>query len=213
MSNNSIIIAPSILSADFGTLQEEVESIESFCEWLQVDVMDGHFVPNLSFGAPVAKWMKTDLLIDIHLMVENPADRVDEFIAMGAKNITFHAEVLQGADRTALIQKIRDAGATAGIAINPETPLSAVDDVIGDIDLLLIMSVHPGFGGQSFIVDVLDKVRAARAAHPDLMIQMDGGVDAATAPKCIEAGANNLVSGSFIFGAENRENAIAALRG
>ncbi|MDA1209252.1 MAG: ribulose-phosphate 3-epimerase [bacterium] len=213
MSTNSIIIAPSILSADFSKLQDEVDSIEKFSDWLQVDVMDGHFVPNLSFGAPVAKWMKTDLLIDIHLMVANPADRVDEFIAMGAKNITFHAEVVEGTDRTALIQKIRDAGATAGIAINPETPLSAVDDVVGDIDLLLVMSVHPGFGGQSFITDVLDKVRAAHAAHPDLMIQMDGGVDDKTAPDCIAAGANNLVSGSYIFGAEDREEAIAALRG
>ena len=213
MSTNSIIIPPSILSADFSKLQDEVDSIEKFSDWLQVDVMDGHFVPNLSFGAPVAKWMKTDLLIDIHLMVANPADRVDEFIAMGAKNITFHAEVVEGTDRTALIQKIRDAGATAGIAINPETPLSAVDDVVGDIDLLLVMSVHPGFGGQSFITDVLDKVRAAHAAHPDLMIQMDGGVDDKTAPDCIAAGANNLVSGSYIFGAEDREEAIAALRG
>ncbi len=214
MSDSSVIIAPSILSADFRILQQEVESVEPYADWLQVDVMDGHFVPNLSFGAPVAKWMETKLLLDIHLMVQNPADRIAEFLDIGAKHITFHAEAVENAeDRSALIQAIRDGGATAGIAINPETPLSAVEDVLADVDLLLVMSVHPGFGGQEFITDVLEKVRAARAAHPDLMIQMDGGVDADTVAQCIEAGANNLVAGSFIFQSEDREKAIASLRG
>ena len=206
------LIAPSILSADLSHLQNDVDTGSS-ADWIQVDVMDGHFVPNLSFGAPVMKNVQTNLPLDIHLMVENPADRIDEFLAIGVHHITFHAEAVDSTEeRNALIQRIREGGATAGIAINPDTPLAVVDDVIGDIDLLLVMSVHPGFGGQSFIADVLEKVSAARQAHPDLMIQMDGGVDDATASQCIEAGANNLVSGSFIFGADDRAAAIASLR-
>jgi ribulose-phosphate 3-epimerase len=146
-------------------------------------------------------------------MVENPADRIEEFLAAGASHITFHAEAVKDANsRKVLIQAIRKGGATAGIAINPETPLSEVEGILSEVDLILVMSVHPGFGGQEFIEDVLEKVRAVRAQHPDLMIQMDGGVDATTATKCIEAGANNLVAGSFIFGSEDREGAIASLR-
>ena len=214
MSVSNIIIAPSILSADFRILQEEVKSIEPHADWLQADVMDGHFVPNLSFGAPVIKWFKTSLLVDAHLVVSNPADRIDEFLEAGAENITFHAEVVEKTeDRKNLINRIRDGGSTAGIALNPDTPLSEVQDVLGNVDLLLIMSVNPGFGGQEFIEDVLSKVRAAREAYPDLMIQMDGGIDDQTASRCIEAGANNLVSGSYIFQAEDRAAAIAALRG
>ncbi|MFH1670669.1 MAG: ribulose-phosphate 3-epimerase [Patescibacteria group bacterium] len=213
MPDTSVIITPSILAANLGKLQEEVENIEPFSDWIQIDVMDGQFVDNLSFGAPVIKNLETKLLIDVHLMVEDPQERVQEFLDAGAKNITFHAEAVQGTDaRKALIQAIRDGGATAGIAINPETPLSEVEDVLGEVDLLLVMSVHPGFGGQEFIDDVLEKVSAAREKFPDLMIQMDGGVDDQTAPKCIIAGANNLVSGSFIFKSPDREAAIASLR-
>lgn len=214
MPSSHIIIAPSILSADLGRLQEEVANIEDHADWIQIDVMDGHFVPNLSFGAPVTKWIKTKLLLDIHLMVENPADRIQEFLTIGAKHITFHAEAVKDTkSRVALIEAIREGGATAGIALNPETPLSAVDDVIDDVDLLLIMSVHPGFGGQDFITDVLDKVRAARERHSDLMIQMDGGIDDQTVGECIAAGANNFVSGSYIFESSDRAAAIATLRG
>ena len=124
-----------------------------------------------------------------------------------------HAEVVESLrDRRALLQAIHDGGATAGIAINPETPLSAAKDVLSEVDLLLVMSVHPGFGGQEFIADVLRKVKAARAEYPDLMIQMDGGIDKSTASRCLEAGANNLVAGSFIFRSRNRARAIASLR-
>lgn len=208
-----MIIAPSILSADFSRLQAEVDSVSS-ADWLQVDVMDGHFVPNLSFGAPVMKWIKTTLLLDIHLMVTNPAARIAEFAAIGAGHMTFHGEVVKGTpERRALIQAIRATGATAGIAINPETPLEAVDDVLGDIDLLLVMSVHPGFGGQSFIADVLDKVKAARKAHPTLMIQLDGGIDAKTAALARKAGVTNIVAGNTVFTATDRAAMIRELRG
>ncbi len=206
------IIAPSILAADLAHLQQEVDSIEAYADWIQVDVMDGHFVPNLSFGAPVMKWIKTKLLLDVHLMVLNPADRVDECIAAGAKNITFHAEVTDGRDRKDLIKNIHKAGATAGIAINPGTPVSAIADVIGDVDLVLIMSINPGFGGQVFIMDVLKKVKELRDAHPELMIQIDGGINAETAQLARAAGVNNLVAGSFVFGAKDRAKAIASLR-
>jgi ribulose-phosphate 3-epimerase len=214
VANPSVLIAPSILSADLGRLQEEVESIENDADWLQIDVMDGHFVPNLSFGAPVMKWIKTKLLLDAHLMVTNPADRLEEFLKAGAKNVTFHAEAVEATSkRRELIGQIRAGGATAGIAINPQTPVSAIEDVIAGVDLVLIMSVNPGFGSQAFIASVLQKVKELRRRFPSLMIQMDGGIDAQTAKLCLEAGANNLVSGSYIFGAKDRSKAIASLRG
>ncbi len=207
-----LIIAPSILAADFGKLQSELDSIAS-ADWVQIDVMDGHFVPNLSFGAPVLKCLKTKLLIDVHLMVSNPADRVSEFAQAGAKNITFHAETVKTVtDRRALIQAIHATGCTAGIALNPDTPLSKLEDVINDVDMVLIMSVNPGFGGQKFIVEVLEKVRQLRSKYPDLMIQIDGGIDASTAKLAREAGVNNVVAGSAIFRETDRAKAIAALR-
>jgi len=209
-----ILITPSILSADLAHLQDEVDSIASHADWIQVDVMDGHFVPNLTFGAPVVKCLKTDLPLDIHLMVANPEHRVQEFLAIGAKHITFHAEALQGTmERHLLIDAIHAGGATAGIALNPETPVSEIEDVIDTLDLVLVMSVNPGFSKQKFIASVLDKVKDLHDRFPKLMIQMDGGIDAETAKRCRDAGANNLVSASFIFGAKDRTKAIHALRG
>ncbi len=209
-----ILITPSVLSANFGTLQDEVASIEKYADWLQLDVMDGHFVPNLSFGAPVAKWIKTTLPLDVHLMVTNPADRIAEFQSIGAKNITFHAEAVPSTNaRREILKSIRTNGARAGIALNPDTPLSAIDDVVDDVDMVLLMSVHPGFGGQTFIPTVLQKIVALRAAHPDLMIQIDGGIDVVSAAQAREAGANNLVAGSAIFSAPDRAQVIAKLRG
>lgn len=210
---SSVLITPSILSADFSKLQEEVDSVADAADWLQIDVMDGHFVPSLSFGAVVAKDISTDLPLDIHLMVKNPKERIQEFLDIGAKNITFHAEAVKATkERKALIMQIHAGGATAGIALNPETPLDEVSDCIGAIDMLLVMSVHPGFAGQEFIDHVLSQVKTARQAYPDLMIQMDGGINDTTAKKCIEAGANNLVAGSFIFGSSDRTMAIDSLR-
>ena len=209
----NILITPSILSADLGCLEDEIKSVEPYADWLQVDVMDGHFVPNLSFGAPVLKNLKTTLPLDIHLMVENPEDRLQEFVDIGAAHITFHSEAVPlEADQEALLHKIRSFGLTAVIAIKPATPLSDVHSLLSNIDLLLIMSVEPGFGGQAFLPDVLSKVREARKEFPDLMIQMDGGIDESTAPLCIEAGATNLVSGSYIFSSDDRKSAIASLR-
>ncbi len=209
-----MIIAPSILSADLAHLQDEVDSIAGSADWIQVDVMDGHFVPNLSFGAPVIARLKTKLPFDIHLMVSNPADRVQEFLKLGVANVTFHAETVPDTEaRRTLIKAIRDGGATAGIALNPGTPLSAIDDVVNDVDLVLVMSVQPGFGGQPFRAEVLDTVRSLRAARPDLMIQMDGGINAETAAQCREAGANNLVAGTAVFGTADRAAAIKTLRG
>ena len=208
------LIAPSILSANLARLQEEVDSIEGYADWLQVDVMDGHFVPNLSFGAPVVKCIKTKLIIDVHLMVTNPAYRVSEFLHAGARNITFHAETIGGtADRKSIIEAIHKGGATAGIALKPATPLSEIQEVLEFVDLVLIMSVEPGFGGQQFMPEALDKVRELRASHPNLMIQVDGGINRETAQQSREAGANNLVAGNFIFNSSIRADAIQKLRG
>ncbi len=208
-----ILITPSILSADFAHVQREVDSVEPYADGIHIDVMDGHFVSNLSFGAPVLRCVKTKLPLDVHLMVSNPEDRIAEFAALGVKNITFHAEAVPTIEaRRALIQAIHSAKATAGIAINPETDLAMIQDIVGEVDLVLIMSVHPGFGGQTFIPSVLEKVKALRAKFPQLMIQMDGGIDPSTAKLAREAGANNLVAGSSVFSSPDRKVAIMALR-
>lgn len=208
-----LLISPSILSADLTRLDAEIASIEPYADWLQIDVMDGTFVPNVAFPIELVRTIKTKLPLDIHLMVQDPARYVRDFLPLKPKNITFHAEAVQETeDRRALIQAIRAGGALSGIAINPPTPLAAVSDVLAEIDLLLIMSVNPGFGGQAFIPEVLEKVREARRKHPNLMIQMDGGIDAQTAVLCREAGADHLVAGSFIFRSQDRAAAIASLR-
>ncbi|TSC80702.1 MAG: ribulose-phosphate 3-epimerase [Candidatus Peregrinibacteria bacterium Gr01-1014_25] len=213
MTPRPVLIAPSILSADLARLQDEIDTIEQHADWLQIDVMDGHFVPNLSFGAPVIRCLKTKLLLDVHLMVTNPADRIDECLAAGAKHITFHAEAVGSErDRNVLIARIREGGATAGIAVNPKTGIDAIDDVVGALDLVLVMSVEPGFGGQEFLPEVLEKVRLLRKRSPGLMIQMDGGINEKNARLCVEAGANNLVAGHCIFSAKDRARAITTLR-
>lgn len=209
-----ILVTPSILSADFGHLQDAVDSVASEADWIQLDVMDGHFVPNLSFGAPVAASIKTSIPLDAHLMVSNPEQRIEEFLKIGVKHITFHAEAVKDTEaRRALLQAIRKGGATAGIALNPDTPVSAIDDIVREVDLVLVMSVHPGFAGQAFIPSVLDKIRELRGKHPTLMIQIDGGIDQKTAILAREAGADNLVAASAVFKAKDPVAAIRSIRG
>jgi len=175
--------------------------------------MDGHFVPNLSLGAPVIKSIHTSLPIDVHLMVENPADRIQEFLDLHVSNISFHGEAVPNLEkRRELIKAIQKGGATVGIAINPETEVEQVMNVLAHVDLVVIMSVHPGFGGQEFIEHVLKKVIKIRQEFPTLMIQMDGGINLETAKKSVAAGANNLVAGNYIFTAKDRAKAIESLR-
>jgi ribulose-phosphate 3-epimerase len=206
-----IRIAPSILSADFGRLNEEIASVEPYADLLHVDVMDGHFVPNITIGAPVVTWIKTKLPIECHLMIENPEKFIPDFVKAGASLITVHQETCP--DLAKVVGQIKAAGVQCGISINPETSAEKIKDMVNSVNLVLIMGVHPGFGGQKFIDSVLDKIRLVRAWAPGVDIAVDGGINAETAKKCVEAGANILVAGSFIFGAEDRQKAIESLRG
>ncbi len=206
------LIAPSILTANLRNLQQEMDSIAS-ADWVQVDVMDGKFVAKSSFRPSILKDVQTNLLIDVHLMVLDPASYFDECKDVGAKNITFHAEAItKTADRKKMIDAIHALGAKAGIAVNPETPIEAIDDVIEEVDLVLIMSVHPGAGGQTFIPDVLEKVASVKKRFPKLLVQIDGGINAETAKKSREAGVDCLVAGSYIFSSADRTAAISSLR-
>lgn len=204
-------VSPSILSADFGKINEEIVSIEPFADSIHLDIMDGHFVPNLTFGAPIIKCLQTNLLKICHLMVLNPENYVEDIAKAGGDIFQFHIEATK--DPETLIKKIHDAGMKAGVAIKPKTPLEAISPILPMIENVLIMTVEPGFGGQSFMHEPVEKIRAIREEFPDLDIEVDGGINAETASIVIEAGANVLVAGSFIFQAEDREKAIERLRG
>lgn len=211
MDKPKVKIAASILSADFGNLNEDIKSVEKDVDLLHVDVMDGHFVPNLTFGAPVVRHIKTKLDMYCHLMVSNPEDFIEDFVKAGANGIAVHQETSDHLHK--LVQEIKSHGVKAGVAINPATPVWTLEDIIDDLDYVLVMSVNPGFGGQKFIEETLEKIAMLRDMRPDLDIEVDGGVNDKTAPKIIEAGANVLISGSYIFGATNRAAAIKKLRG
>lgn len=203
MTNRPLRIAPSILSADFARLGEEVAAIVAAgADYIHVDVMDGHFVPNISFGAPVMQAVRgvTDKIFDVHLMIAPADPYLAAFAAGGADIITVHAEAEPHLHRS--LQAIRALGKRAGVALNPATPVSAIEHVIDDVDLVLIMSVNPGFGGQSFIPESLVKLRQARAliGNRDIDLEVDGGIAPETARAVVEAGANVLVAGSAIYG-------------
>jgi ribulose-phosphate 3-epimerase len=211
-------IAPSILSADFSRLGEEIKDVEKGgADYIHVDVMDGHFVPNITIGPLIVEAVRpiTKLPLDVHLMIENPDQYIEAFAKAGADYITVHAEASRHLHRT--IHLIKSYGVKAGVVLNPATPAEALKHIIQDIDMVLLMTVNPGFGGQKFISSVLPKIRQVKemAAEQglDLEIEVDGGVNEETAKLCIEAGANVLVAGSAVYNQKDRAKAIAALRG
>ncbi|MBO5366530.1 MAG: ribulose-phosphate 3-epimerase [Peptococcaceae bacterium] len=211
-----VYIAPSLLSADFSKLQEEVKDIElGGAEWLHLDVMDGHYVPNITFGPGLVKALRphSNLFFDVHLMIENPDQYIGEFANAGADMIVVHAEACTHLHRT--IQSIHALGKKAGVALNPATSLSVLDYILPDLDMVLLMSVNPGFGGQKFIniVPKLERLmEMCNALGVSPLIQVDGGITPETAPLVVNAGANVLVAGSAVFGKPDRKAAIEALR-
>ena len=210
-----IKVSPSILAADFADLMRDIRKVESSAAMLHVDVMDGHFVPNISIGVPVVESINknTDLFLDIHLMIERPQDYVEAFVKAGGDLICFHLEA--DCDPKEVIGKIHSLGKKAAVALKPATPAEAVKPYVKDLDMVLVMTVEPGFGGQSFLPEMMDKVSVvrdyAREMNPALDIQVDGGINEQTAKTAVQAGANVLVAGSFVFRSEDPEECVKKL--
>jgi len=201
------ILSPSILAADFGKLAEQIKiTEENGAKYLHLDVMDGTFVPSISFGMPVIKSLRkySSQMFDVHLMIENPERYLEDFKAAGADIITVHVEATKHLHRT--VTRIKELGLKAGVSLNPATPLSAIKLVLSEVDMVLIMSVNPGFGGQKFIPFTLDKIRKLREISPDIDIEVDGGVNKDNVAELVKAGANVLVAGTAVFGGDIAEN-------
>ena len=210
------IIAPSMLACDFGNLYSEIEMVNnSEANWFHIDVMDGVFVPNISFGTPIMKVLKENAkkTLDVHLMIVNPDNYIENFAKLGADILTVHYEACNHLHRT--VQRIKDLKMKAGVAINPHTPISTLKSIIKDLDLVCVMSVNPGFGGQSFIESTYDKVKELKSLikeqNSNAIIEIDGGVNSQNAKKLTDCGANALVAGSFVFKSENPTQTISEL--
>ncbi len=217
MSKRQVIVSPSALAADFLHLDRELAMIErGEADWLHVDVMDGVFVPNISMGSPVIKAMKRGLSkpLDVHLMIVDPGRYVGLFHDLGASVLNVHYEACTHLHR--VIQQIRDAGMSPAVTLNPSSPVSLLEDILPDVDMVLLMSVNPGFGGQKFIPGTIDKIKRLRKMIDDrglnTHIEIDGGINAETGAQCVEAGADVLVAGSYVFANENPEEAIRSLK-